>query len=124
MATATFTPFDHEPDHIRGGTQTVHCIGAQTVVLAARGQGHVHGVIVGVVGTLLKLYDTPAGGITDYTTQIATVDISVAVGWDVHLESAFGRGCTAIITGGAATEVTITGRFGKAQKSQYHYPVR
>jgi len=68
-------PQDLSPNQALGEFQYAYLSGAATYALVT-GSGTVHTVVVGVNGTLLKLYDTPAGGTTDATTQIATIDLS------------------------------------------------
>ena len=123
MASLTFTPVDRNPDFGRGECQTAFIVNDQTAVIAARGAGHVKSVVVGVAGTLLKLYDTPSGGTADATTQIATISLASANIGHRTLNAAFSKGLTAIVTGTNA-EVSIHGQFGKTRASRYHFPVR
>ena len=109
MASLNLGPVNHMPNQALGEYQYAYINLAQTAVIVAAGGGTLHSVIVGVAGTLLKLYDTVSGGTTDATTQIATIDLSSASangGW--VLDVVFSKGLTAIVTGTA--EVTLSFR--------------
>lgn len=70
---------------------------------SVRGGGMVHTVLVGVGGTLAKFYDVKAGGTTDNTTEIFTVDISAPTTAPYTLpDIAFSQGLTVIVTGSSA----------------------
>jgi len=110
MATPLFGPTDRNPDYARNEHQYVRISGAQTVVVVASGGGMVHGVTVGVAGTLLKLYDVATGGTTDDTTEIATLVLTtIDAGAFVQLDVAFSKGLTAIVTGAADLTVYFRG---------------
>lgn len=107
MASSHIGPVRRNPDHGNGEHQYAYITGADTYNLVAAGGGCVHTVVVGVVGTFLKLYDTPAGGTTDATTQIATISLA-ALGAYPNIDAEFSKGLVAIVTG--AAELTITFR--------------
>jgi hypothetical protein len=96
-------PADLTPNQALGEFQYAYLSGAATYALVT-GSGTVHTVVVGVAGTLLKLYDVAAGGTTDSTTQIATIDLAgPATGGGMYvLDVAFSKGLTAIVTGSSA----------------------
>lgn len=102
-------PADLTPDQALGEFQYAYLSGAATYALVT-GAGVVHTVLVGVVGTLLKLYDVAAGGTTDATTQIATIDLSSATAnGGFLLDVAFSKGLTAIVTGSAELMISFRG---------------
>jgi len=109
MASLLIGPVGRRVERAYGERNYAHIIGAQTAVICAAGAGTLSAVICGVVntGTTAKFYDTPAGGTTDPTTQMFTLDISV-VKEVSSLELGFNRGLTCIVAGGAATEVTLS----------------
>jgi hypothetical protein len=107
MASLTLGPVGLTPQQHLHEYQYAYIFQAQTAVIVAAGCGVLHAIVVGVAGTLLKLYDTPSGGTADATTQIATVDLA-AVSYLV-LDIAFSRGLTAVVTGGSA-EITLSFR--------------
>ena len=109
MATLLIGPTGQNPHYAMGENQYARLTGAQTAVLVAHGAGNVHTVVVGVAGTLLKLYDVATGGTTDDTTEIATVDISQATRETLTLDVAFSKGLTAIVTG-ASADLTVSFR--------------
>lgn len=109
MASSHIGPTGQIPHQAIGEYQYAYLNGADTFVLVAAGQGMVHTVVVGVAGTLCKLYDTPSGGTADATTQIATLDTSVATARDWLLDVAFSKGLTVITTGGSG-EITVSFR--------------
>lgn len=78
---------------------------AQTAVLVAAGAGKVHSITVGVVGTLLRLFDVASGGTADDTTEMARFDVSVLTSQPMILDVVFTQGLTAILTG--AGDVTV-----------------
>ena len=94
------------PHYAHGQHNYAQLIDAQTGVVVARGAGVVHSVTVGVVGTLLKLYDVATGGTTDATTQIANVSLAALTSQPTILNVMFTQGLTAIVTG-ANAELTI-----------------
>lgn len=110
MASLLIGPTGRNPYYALGEHQYAHAIGAQTAVLVAHGNGFVHTVTVGVVGTLAKFYDTPAGGTADATTLVATLNISTTPPTleTGTLDMAFSKGITVVITGDAATELNIS----------------
>lgn len=99
-------PVGRNPDRARGEHQYAYMKGADTYVIVDAGGGQVEALLVGVAGTLLKLYDTPEGGTADATTQIATYDLST-VGGPFPLRVAFSKGLTAVVTG-ASAELTLS----------------
>lgn len=103
-----YGPTNRNPDYWRGEFQYLHLIGDGTEVMVPAGGGFLGDVDVGVAGTLAKFYDTPSGGTTDGTTQIATVDTSVT-GFRARLRVAFSRGLT-VITTGSNGDLTISFR--------------
>lgn len=101
-------PADLAPAAGLGVFQYAYLSGAATYALVT-GAGVVHSIVCGVNGTLLKLYDVAAGGTTDATTQIATIDLSAVATMPCFvLDVAFSKGLTAIVTG--AAELTISFR--------------
>lgn len=126
MATLVFGPQDRFPDVARQEWQWARINGAQTAVLVPRGGGMVHTVVNGVAGTLIKLYDTFEGGVTDDTTEIATLGLE-ATRETATLDVAFSRGLTAIVTGAGDCTVSFIGRqtvsrlhFGTIEKNTVH----
>jgi hypothetical protein len=124
MASLTIGPEDRNPDYARGEKKVAHIIGDQTAVLSARGGGHIHAIVVGVTGTLAKFYDIAAGVTPAAANQMCTVSLAAVTVGPMILDAAFSKGCTVVVTGGAGTELTVSGQFGATSKSQYHYPVR
>lgn len=110
MASLVIGPVDRYPDYARGENQYARILGAQTAVLVAHGGGMVHTLTCGVSGTLAKFYDTPTGGTTDDTNEIATVTLTNADRETVLLDVDFGRGLTVVVTGDANTDITISFR--------------
>lgn len=109
MASLNIGPVNFLPNQALHEYQYAYVNLAQTAVIVAAGAGVVHSVVIGVAGTLLKLYDTPSGGTADGTTQIATIDASAPTTNDpALLDVAFSKGLTAILTG--AGELTISFR--------------
>jgi len=109
MASLHIGPVDLMPNQALGEYQYAYINLAQTAVIVTAGAGVLHAVLVGVAGTLLKLYDVASGGTTDATTQIATIDASApTTAGPFLLDVAFGKGLTAILTG--AGEVTLAFR--------------
>lgn len=110
MASLTIGPTGFLPNQALNEYQYAYIFQAQTAVVVAAGAGVLHSVIVGVNGTLLKLYDTPSGGTADATTQIATIDLSAAATLPAFLlDIAFSKGLTAVVTG-ANAELTLSFR--------------
>lgn len=98
ITTAVYGPTHRNPDVTLGEWQNLHLIGDGTEAMVAAGGGVLGPVDVGVAGTLAKFYDTPSGGTTDTTTQIATVD-TAAAGRRFTGPIVFRRGLTVITTG-------------------------
>lgn len=109
MATLVFGPQDRWPDVARGEWQWARINGAQTAVLVQHGGGMVHTVVNGAAGTLIKLYDTPEGGTTDDTMEIATLGLE-ATRETATLDVSFSKGLTAIVTGAGDCTVSFIGR--------------
>lgn len=110
MASLTIGPTGRIPQQALNEFQYGYIFQAQTAVLVAAGQGTLHTVVVGVNGTLAKFYDTPSGGTTDATTQIATLDLSAAATLPTFiLDVAFSKGLTVVVTGSNA-ELTVSFR--------------
>lgn len=115
--TANYGPVGRNPDYGQGEHNFVKMKGDGTEVIAARGSGSVHAVVIGVAGTLLKLFDTVSGGTVDDTTEIATINLSApATEGGVIVDATFNQGLTAIVTG-AASELTITGKWGRTTRT-------
>lgn len=102
-------PTGRYPDYARGENNYARMLGADTYVLVAKGGGLIHTVVCGVAGTLVKFYDTPSGGTTDDTTEIATLDIGAAGLETAILDIDFSQGLTAVVTG-ASADVIVTFR--------------
>jgi len=103
--TAVYGPTNRNPSYSLGEYQYAQLKGDGTEVMVAAGGGVLARVNVGVVGTLAKFYDTPAGGTTDDTTLIATVNTSV-LGIQFDGPVTFSKGLT-VITTGAGTYITV-----------------
>lgn len=103
-------PDTRTPDYAQGEFDYAFLKGAATYDVA-RGNGSLHAVVVGVVGTLAKFYDVIPGGTPADTNQIATVSLA-ALGTHTDLNIAFGKGLVCVVTG--AAELTAVGRFAVA----------
>lgn len=112
--TARYGPEGRSPDYGTFEYKDVHMSGAGTEEIAAFGSGIVHTIVLGVAGgagALLKLYDAPATGTLDATTEIVVVDLSTLVNGIIHrIDAAFANGLTAVVTG-ATSEFTLSGRW-------------
>lgn len=119
MATLLIGPTDRNPDYARNEHQYARINGAQTAVLVERGGGMVHGVTVGVAGTLAKFYDVAIGGTTDDTTEIATESLAaIDAGSFVLMDVAFSKGLTVIVTG--AADLTVYFRGGLIKSTRFY----
>lgn len=108
ITSTLFGPKDYNPHFARDEFQYCRIVGDGTVVLVATGAGSLKTVDVGVAGTLAKFYDVASGGVTDATTEIATVDTSIT-GYRANVPVAFAKGLTCVTTGGN-TDITISFR--------------
>jgi len=119
MATLLIGPTDRNPDYARSEHQYARINGAQTAVLVANGGGMIHGITVGVAGTLLKFYDVATGGTTDDTTEIMTLATgSITAGSFVNLDVAFSKGLTVVATG--AGDATVYFRGGLIKSGRFY----
>ena len=109
MASLLLGPTGRTPDYSANDHQYANIKLAQTAVLVSRGGGHLHTVIVGVVGTLAKFYDVASGGTTDATTEIATISLAALTHGTFLLDVAFSQGLTCIVTGTAEIFVSFQG---------------
>lgn len=105
--TSHYGPEDRNPDFYRGEWQYAKLEGNGTEVMVPRGMGLLGNVDIGVAagGATAKFFDTPSGGTTDDTTEIATVDLGTT-GYRQGIKVAFSNGLTCIVSGGAA-EFTV-----------------
>lgn len=117
MASLVIGPTNRNPDYFNGEYQYADIIDAQTAVLVSAGGGVVHTVEIGVVGTLAVFYDTPSGGTTDATTQIAKVSLAALSSQPIILDVAFSKGLTVVVTG-ASTELTVSFRGAQTVSSR------
>jgi len=101
ITVAVFGPTDHLPQVGMKEFQWLHTVGDGTQVIVPAGDGVLHALHVGVVGTLAIYYDTPSGGTADTTTEIARV-ATTAIGRQFEGDICFARGLTCVITGGAS----------------------
>lgn len=119
MASLVIGPTNRNPDYARGENQYARILGAQTAVLVPQGGGMIASIMVGIAGTTAKFYDTPAGGTTDDTTQILTVDIDTPTVDSELPKVAFSKGLTVIVAGGATTDMTVSFRGAQTVSTRF-----
>jgi len=115
--TVNYGPNGRNANYAQGEFNFCKITGPGTEVMAARGSGLVHAVVVGVAGTLLKLYDVASGGTLNDAACIAVIDLSAPTTDPAPiLDAAFNDGLTAVVTGAATVELTITGVWGRTTR--------
>lgn len=102
-------PTGRNPERALGEFQYAKLDGAATYVIVDKGGGTLHTVSIGVTGTLAIFYDTPSGGTTDDTTEIATVSLAALSSQPIILDVDFSQGLTCVVTGAAELTVSFNG---------------